>query len=367
MRIITVVCGDDKLENGLSSGNLCEDGEPVQPAEQTLTMQDKTNPLPTDLPLESVSKKEESDTCKQEVPEKEQTRRSVESRDVSVQTEPMSCHTGMYLMQSIYDSDEQTASSGDEWVYPELKTPQRVTIDITEKRMDLYKTIHYECEQNSIRLILPHKDIRVDKVASDGIILSEFSSTEALEYIKAYLNIDGKPELVIVMFTDNGNLRSRNYARKKEEWERNSYNYITMIKDLQFDVSMSCNCLIDVGCAVDNENCTIFDADILGLYTRFFFPKSGHVAREVRYNQQILWTANQGEDGKCISCAIYTYGTTSLLFFRVKVGEGIYYRWFDKVDGSWKEVERFFFFRKKEEMAKNRAETRARWAENGFI
>ncbi|EKX73054.1 hypothetical protein BEWA_016150 [Theileria equi strain WA] len=219
------------------------------------------------------------------------------------------------------------------------------TLNISHPSRLLCKSFDYTFAANAVRLVVPKKGVSVTKLMNDTEEVYTLSSGETLQYVDAYLNKDGNPELVLVTLRTSSGLSRRDYVKSEGKWEPCS-NSGAKIKNLVVISNWESDFGLDVS-TTDTKECSVFEAKLLGVTTKHFYPKPGHVAIQVKDGNKELWTG--GANDRCLSCLIYKHGDKELLEM-VVVKNSVVKKYFEKADGKWVEIKKEDFLTKLNDM-----------------
>ncbi|EKX73069.1 hypothetical protein BEWA_016300 [Theileria equi strain WA] len=134
------------------------------------------------------------------------------------------------------------------------------------------------------------------------------------------------------------------------KWISSGGKYAT-IKNLRIHVPSKYN-FADISSTTNATECTIFQVELVGITTKHFFPKPGHVSIKVKDGGKELWTPINASD-VCLFCLVYKKGDKELL--EVAVIEASLRKWkfFERVDGGWKNLTGDDLFKKLTDMSKS--------------
>ncbi|EKX72220.1 hypothetical protein BEWA_046840 [Theileria equi strain WA] len=216
-------------------------------------------------------------------------------------------------------------------------------LNIAHPNRLLCKSFNYTFAANAIKLVVSNKGVSVSKLVNDTETVWTAEPGETFDHAKVYLNKDGTPELILVTLRTLSGISRRDYVKTENGWSVCN-NSNAKKKSLRDPVEWKSNFDIDVSASKDADKCTIFEAELLGVTVKHFFPKPSHVAIQVKDGGKFLW--NGGANDRCLSCLIYKKGTVEIL--EMTVVERLTRRWkfFERNTDGWKEVDKTEFDKK---------------------
>ncbi|EKX72368.1 signal peptide containing protein [Theileria equi strain WA] len=224
-------------------------------------------------------------------------------------------------------------------------------IDISALDKKQCKFFNYSFAGNAIRLVVPNKGVSVSKLMNGSETVWIAEEEETFGYAEAYLNHDGKPELILVASTSSGTSKETYLELKDGRWVSCNDSEDKM-KSLRDPAEWKSDFEIDISASKDTDKCSIFEVGLLGVTTRHFYPEPGHVPIKVKNGNKELWKAQVhssrkgmetmfgGYESYCLSCILYKKGSMELLELTV-VGKASsrWYKYFEKnADGQWKSI-----------------------------
>ncbi|EKX72746.1 signal peptide containing protein [Theileria equi strain WA] len=236
------------------------------------------------------------------------------------------------------------------------------TLDISSIDSSSYQFFDYSFDGNATRLVVPNKGLNFKKLVDGKRKVYTLPSGEKLEYAKLYLNKDGIAELVILVAKISDSVMEHYLELKDGVWvscDDHEKKMRSLVSTAEFKGTLILNIEDDK----DTKECTIFETELLGITTRHFYPKPGHLVKKVTDGSSELWNSSkplnvQGVyarwngyfDDYCLSCLIHKRGNIELLVMIVveRLSEGKEY--FERVNGTWKNLTRDEFDRKIEEI-----------------
>ncbi|EKX72399.1 hypothetical protein BEWA_048660 [Theileria equi strain WA] len=218
------------------------------------------------------------------------------------------------------------------------------TLDISKPDKDKSQSFDYTFAGNAIRLVVPNKGISVSKLVSGTEEVYTLSAGEMLEYIRVYLNKDKKPELASVTLQTSSGVLRRDYVKSENGWVFCTDTDAKM-KNLKDTTEWKSNFEIDLSASKDTDECRVFEAELLGVTTKHFFPTPGYHAKKGVYAR---W--NGYFDDYCLSCLIHKRGNIELLVMIVVERLTRRWKYFEKNADGWKDLTRDEFDRKIEEI-----------------
>ncbi|AFZ79735.1 signal peptide-containing protein [Theileria equi strain WA] len=244
-------------------------------------------------------------------------------------------------------SDEKVADVAvDESPVPQTSR-HTTTLDISSPDEDKSQSFDYTFTANAIRLVVPNKDVSVSKLVNGTEEVYTLSSGETLDHAKVYLNKDGKPELVLVVTKTSSASKECYLELKDSKWVPCS-NIEERIKGLRDPAEWESDFDIDISSISDTTECSIFETELLGVTTKYIYPKAGHNAMNVNDGSKELWKSaisvnrsgpGEGSDA-CLSCLIHKNGSMELLEMIVVERLTRRYNYFEKVDGKWTSIDK---------------------------
>ncbi|AFZ79965.1 signal peptide-containing protein [Theileria equi strain WA] len=234
---------------------------------------------------------------------------------------------------------------------PVTQSSRHTTIlDIANPNRLLYKSFNYYFGTNAVQLIVPNKGISVSKLMYENGTVWTPSTGETFDHTKVYLNKDKKPELVLVVTTSSGASKEYYLELKDSKW-KSCTNHEEKMRSLRDPAEWISNFELDLALANSTNECSIFETELLGVTTKHFFPKPGYLAKGVKDVSGLLWSSSkpiytEGTIGRhsgyyndyCLSCIIHKHGSVELLEMVVVETLSERSKYFEKVDGKWKEI-----------------------------
>ncbi|EKX73941.1 signal peptide containing protein [Theileria equi strain WA] len=243
-------------------------------------------------------------------------------------------------------------------------------LDISSPNSSQCQSFDYTFDGNAVRLIVPNKDTTVKKLVDGEENVYTLSSGQTLDHAKVYINNDGKAELVIVVTTLSGTPKETYLELKDGKWVSCNDKDAKM-KSLVSTAKRKSGFELDLASTSSTNECSIFETELLGITTRHFYPKPGHVAIQVKDGNKELWEPTKpilsnisGIQGRhngyykrwvfCLSCLIYKHGDKELLEITLVVDNGsLGYKHFEKCGKEWMEINKTDFDQKLNEMSKS--------------
>ncbi|EKX73508.1 hypothetical protein BEWA_035440 [Theileria equi strain WA] len=216
------------------------------------------------------------------------------------------------------------------------------SLNIAHPNRLLYKSFDHLFYATSIKLTVPKEGVTVTKVADGSEDIYTLSSGETFEYAKAYLNKDGQPELVLVVAKMSGGVKETYLELKDGVWV-DCKDKDAKMRSLVSTAEWVSNFDINLSASKDTDKCTIFEAVVLGVTTKHFYPKPGHVAKKVKYDGQEVWSG--GFNDRCLSCIIRKRGDMELLEMIVVEASSRRYRYFEN-GTEWRSITTAEFYGK---------------------
>ncbi|EKX73419.1 hypothetical protein BEWA_054760 [Theileria equi strain WA] len=209
-----------------------------------------------------------------------------------------------------------------------------VTLDLTSPDKDECEFFEYSFVANTVKLIVPNKGVSVSKLVNGSEDIYTLSSGETFDHAKAYLNKDKKPELVLVVTRTSGASKEYYLELKDGKWTVCD-NHGEKMLGLRVPAERTSD--IDLSFKTSTDQCTIFETELLGVTTKHFYPKPGHVAIQVKDGNEELWNGGNGD--YCLSCLVYRKGNVKLLEIIVVENSSGRGRYFERnVGGEWRSI-----------------------------
>ncbi|EKX72161.1 signal peptide containing protein [Theileria equi strain WA] len=230
-----------------------------------------------------------------------------------------------------------------------------LTLDIAHPSRLLYKSFDYSFAANAVRLVVPNKDTTVTKLVNDTEDVHALSAEEKFDHAKVYLNKDKKPELVLLVTTLSG--ASKEYYLELQNGKWVSCNDTdAKMRSLRDPADYISDFELDLSSVTSTKECSIFEAELLGVTTRHFYPKPEHLAKKVKDRNKDLWTGISDDDC-CLSCLTYKKGNIELLDLTVVEGRSRWYKFFEKSGDGWTSIDKKDYDKKLQEMRKSGSPT----------
>ncbi|EKX72787.1 signal peptide containing protein [Theileria equi strain WA] len=145
----------------------------------------------------------------------------------------------------------------------------------------------------------------------------------------------GSPNLLGIIKRTPAGPNCRWYARNGDVWENCKDSYQEKIKDIREHIPRTNPFILNLEEDKDTEECTIFDAKLIGAPMRLYFAKPEYSAEEVTYNGKSIWKGS--ENKLCTACDLYfNKGELSFLILSVKENDVIRYEYFETRGKEWK-------------------------------
>ncbi|EKX73868.1 signal peptide containing protein [Theileria equi strain WA] len=223
---------------------------------------------------------------------------------------------------------------------------KNVSLNITHPNRLLHKSFNYSFAGNVVQLTVPNNGVSVKKLMDAKKEVWTPGKNEEFGYAKLYTK-DGKAELVSVTLKTSTTVKEHHLELKDGKWVPRT-NSDAKIKSLVEPVQWVSDFNIDLSTYKDTKECTIFETELLGVTTKHFFPKPGNTAALVKDGNKELWASINPSD-TCLSC-LYYKGNSGLLEMIVIENSSRRYKYFEKVNGEWSEIEKTTFNSKLNEM-----------------
>ncbi|EKX73049.1 hypothetical protein BEWA_016100 [Theileria equi strain WA] len=220
-------------------------------------------------------------------------------------------------------------------------------MDLASIYQDKCNSFDYNFAGNAVRLVVPKKDVTFTRLVDAEEEVWTPGKDEEFGYIREYLNKDGKPEFVVLIFKTLYGAVRRDYVKDEGRWT-SCTNHEEKMRSLRIPATFRSAFELDLSLANSTNECSIFEAELVGVTTKHFFPKAGFHAKKVNEGTRELWTG--GVNDYCRYCLIYRKGDKELLEIVVVENELIGKKYFERVYGEWKSLTRDEFDRKIEEM-----------------
>ncbi|EKX73600.1 hypothetical protein BEWA_036360 [Theileria equi strain WA] len=139
-------------------------------------------------------------------------------------------------------------------------------------------------------------------------------------------------------------------------------NYYWKIAELRKIRLWKSNFELDISLDKDIKECTIFEAELLGVTTKYFFPKAEYAAIKVKNGDKELWASENrtykkgvkglldGYDDYCRYCVIHKKRGVEVLKVTVVELLSTRHKCFEKKNGGWVSIEKKDYDKKIEEM-----------------
>ncbi|EKX73591.1 hypothetical protein BEWA_036270 [Theileria equi strain WA] len=248
----------------------------------------------------------------------------------------------------------------DEAEESENSSSSPVSMDIADLDSQNYKHVDYIYDDNHIRLFLPNEGMIFAKLIDGENSIWEAKSDEKFEFAKVYLNKDGKAEVMLVTKNTPSGVERKYYTKTWTGW-RESKDIGDRVPKLKVFAQQKSDYTIDLSATKGTKECTIFEAELLGITTKHFFPKPGYLAKGVKDGTRSIWEpikhcgrhkSEEDFDGYdyCFSCIIHNKGDKELLEMIVVENDSVGKKYFEKADGKWVEIKKEDFNNKLKHM-----------------
>ncbi|AFZ79498.1 hypothetical protein BEWA_023470 [Theileria equi strain WA] len=208
-----------------------------------------------------------------------------------------------------------------------------------DTHLDTCQSFEYHHDDSHIKLVLPQGGVIVTKLLESRSTIWTGKTGEVLEYAKVYLKKDGKPEFVRVWKKGYSGINCLNYTKNiLNNWSKFTGNINDKINPLKVATEHKGDFIIDLQNEEDTDECRIFEAELLGVTTRHFYPKPGYYATEVKDGDESLWKASESTDEKCLSCDVYTKDEERILYLSKRKNGKRDDASFEFSDGEWKNI-----------------------------
>ncbi|AFZ79928.1 hypothetical protein BEWA_027770 [Theileria equi strain WA] len=221
----------------------------------------------------------------------------------------------------------------DEAEESENSSSSPVSMDIADLDSQNYKHVDYIYDDNHIRLFLPNEGMIIAKLIDGENSIWEAKSDEKFEFAKVYLNKDGKAEVMLVTKNTPSGVERKYYTKTWTGW-RESKDIGDRVPKLKVSAQQKSDFNIDLSLETSTKECTIFEAELLGVTTKHIFPKPGYIAKEVMSNGVTVWNSANGNE-RCIGCELYLRGRGHLLLAVAIKGRTKEYKFFEKEGSRW--------------------------------
>ncbi|EKX72424.1 hypothetical protein BEWA_048910 [Theileria equi strain WA] len=132
-----------------------------------------------------------------------------------------------------------------------------VSLNIAHPSRLLCKSFNYSFDGNVIKLVVPHEGVVVTKLLESRSQIWTGKPGEMFQYTKASNNVDTQ-------------VPCNNIDAK--------------VRGLRTYVSSKSDFTMDLSASKDTDECTVFEADLLGVSPPFYFANFFHIAKEVKYS-----------------------------------------------------------------------------------
>lgn len=235
------------------------------------------------------------------------------------------------------------------WLVPLfLPTPSGPTpLQISPPDGLLCELFDYVFNYNPAKLIVPNKHVKVSNLAKGKNSIWTAGCEETFGYAKVY---PGKyqSEFVLVVATTPTGVSNKYYECDKGTCKLFEGMIHLMARRVVPSDFLS-HFTIDLASDESMRECTIFEANIIGITTRHFYPKPGYIAIAVKDGLKSVWStnnypnkfmdsfgsANKLQDSECVSCVIYKKGGLEMLRLSIKFACVLCDKYYRNVDGKW--------------------------------
>ncbi|AFZ80688.1 hypothetical protein BEWA_000930 [Theileria equi strain WA] len=246
-------------------------------------------------------------------------------------------------------------------ISPLSHSPQSI-LDISTANNTSCKSFYYYQNYIHKRMIVPNKGVTITKLVDGKNDIWTADEWNKFGYIQVYLK-DGKPLLVLLATDSSKGLSERYFVYKNDKWEPFSGDWMSL-PPLDVDSQIFGHFTIDLASRESTNECSIFEAEILGVTTRYYFPKPGYIAISIQNGAKQIWKARnypfkhclsfgsrlKGFDVDCISCITYKKGDTHMLSICLRVDNSPQYFYHVKVGEDWRFITESQFDEKLAEM-----------------
>ncbi|AFZ80016.1 hypothetical protein BEWA_028660 [Theileria equi strain WA] len=221
------------------------------------------------------------------------------------------------------------------------------TLNISRVDQSNLEYFEYTHDDNLIQLIAPKKGVTVAKIVRGSDTVWTPSSGEKFEYSKLYLDKDRKLVLIFVASTISSRIEYNYFAKNGTKWEC-ARDYAEKMKSLKVVSSSKPDMSIDLAKVEDTDECRVVNVELMNIQTHFHLPKLGYPVKEVRDDEDVLWTSDG--PGRCTGCAVYSKNDVRLLSLFVRDGNELHYKYFEKIDRKWNSIDNGDFNNKYNDM-----------------
>ncbi|EKX72205.1 signal peptide containing protein [Theileria equi strain WA] len=257
----------------------------------------------------------------------------------------------------LFSSKRMVWDMADGTVYKKSKilpgTDDTAMLNIGHPNRLLHKSFSYSFAGNAIQLVVPKKGVAVIKLVNFRSDIWDARPGEELAYVKVYLDQYRKPELILVVTNASDTVKEHYLELRDEEWVDCTGVHEERMKELMDPAQWISNFQIDLSASKNTKECTIFETVVLGISTKHFYPKPGHLLTGIRDKDILLWESSKpfyksgnkvmwsGKyDDRCLCCLIYRKGSTRLLELTLLENSSGIGRYFEKnADGEWNEID----------------------------
>ncbi|AFZ81005.1 signal peptide-containing protein [Theileria equi strain WA] len=231
------------------------------------------------------------------------------------------------------------------------------SLNIAHPSRLLCQSFNYTFAANAVQLIVPNKGVSVSKLVNNTETVWTAEPGETFDHAKVYLNKDKKPELVLLVTTLSGTPKETYLELKDGKWVSCNDKDAKM-KNLKDTTEWKSDFELDLSASKDTDKCRIFEAELLGVTTRHFYPKPGHVPIKVQDGNKELWKSTtcatkfgSNSSDSCLSCLIYEKGDIKILEMITVERLTKRYNYFERVSGeAWKTITEEDFDKKLKDM-----------------
>ncbi|EKX72078.1 signal peptide containing protein [Theileria equi strain WA] len=245
---------------------------------------------------------------------------------------------------------------------PVTQTSRHTTTLNIAKPDEQCNSFDYTFTANRVKLIVPKKNTTVIRLVDGEKEIWIPSTGETFGHARVYLSKDGKAELVLVV-TKRADTSKETYIELNGDNWMPCNNHEEKMRILMAPAEWISDFELDLSLANSTNECSIFEADLLGITTKHFYPKPGYLAKGIRDSTKELWKAQPHfsrvgikgrfggpNDDYCLSCLVYKKGDKELMEMITveNLSEGS--RYFERVSTEWISVEKDSFLKKLDEM-----------------
>ncbi|EKX73370.1 signal peptide containing protein [Theileria equi strain WA] len=217
-----------------------------------------------------------------------------------------------------------------------VSSSELISLHVANLDPSICDSFYYTVDDVPTKFIVS-KDVNVNRLLTGQNVIWKAPQGEKVVYTKLFLK-NNKPKIVkIASANPKMELKYKIFCNKNGKWEDCLASFKGEMKKLKVPVERKGDFTISTGDTKDTDKCKIFDATILGMTSRFYFPKPGYVAKEIKDGAKSIWKATKA-DGMCTSFTMYLNIEPPLIILIHKDGNNLPVERFAKISGEWKKL-----------------------------